>query len=39
VGTVSRYLNNRAGVNEKTAERIAAAIRALDYTPAVVANR
>ncbi len=38
IGTVSRYLNNRAGVNEKTGARIAKAIRELNYSPSVVTN-
>ncbi|MCR9129901.1 MAG: LacI family DNA-binding transcriptional regulator [Alphaproteobacteria bacterium] len=38
VKTVSRVLNNESNVREKTAERVRAAMKALDYTPSTAAR-
>jgi LacI family transcriptional regulator len=38
IKTVSRVLNNASNVREKTAERVRAAMKALDYTPSTAAR-
>jgi len=39
IGTVDRVLNNRAGVAEKTREKILEIIKELDYQPNIMARR